>query len=219
VLQSGALLHCVVVYFWIALDNKEYIMQNLTTQSSQLEQDLIALHTGTTQSKEWFNQSVMNILKAPTQSSFAKADRVAEAFVSLDVKIDYIKEQQRLLASLKKQMELAKSLAKVEVSNALISLGVTKIEGLAISSITATKGADRGVAKLAILDEDELLNRGFFKVELDTEAIEKALLSADQRHEVEQFADMKIELVHKPATIRINKRKTLAIDEPISLAA
>jgi hypothetical protein len=194
-------------------------MQNLTTQSSQLEQDLIALHTGTTQSKEFFHQSVMNILKAPTQSSFAKADRVAEAFVSLDVKIDYIKEQQRLLASLKKQLELAKSSAKVEVSNALISLSVTKLEGLAISSITASKATDKSVAKLLILDEDELLNRGFFRVELDTEAIEKALLSADQRGEVEQFADMKIELVHKPATIRINKRKSVAQDEPISLAA
>ena len=194
-------------------------MQNLTTQSSQLEQDLIALHIGTTQSKEWFNQSIMNILKAPTQSSFAKADRVAEVFTSLDVKIQYIKEQQKLLASLKNQMELAKSSAKIEVSNALISLGVTKLEGLAISSITATKATDKSVAKLMILDEDELLNRGFFRVELDREAIEKALLSADQRGEVEQFADMKIELVHKPATIRINKRKSVAQDEPISLAA
>ena len=194
-------------------------MQKLTTQPSQLEQDLVALHTGTTQSKEWFNQSVMNILKAPTQSSFAKADRIAEAFVSLDVKIDYIKEQQKLLASLKKQLELAKSSAKVEVSNALISLGVTKLEGLKISSITATKPTDKSVAKLEILNEDELLNRGFFKVELDKEAVEKALLSADQRHEVEEFANMKIELVHKPATIRINKRKTLAQDEPIHLAA
>ena len=194
-------------------------MQNLTTHTSPLEQDLLALHTGTTQSKEWFNQSIMNILKAPTQSSFAKADRVAEAFVGLDVKIDYIKEQQRLLASLKKQLEQAKSLAKVEVSNALISLGVTKIENLAISSITASIATDKSVAKLEILDEDELLNRGFFRVELDKEAIEKALLSADQRGEVEQFADMKIELVHKPATIRINKRKSVAQDEPISLAA
>jgi len=194
-------------------------MQNLTTQTSQLEQDLLALHSGTTQSKEWFNQSIMNILKAPTQSSFAKADRVAEVFTSLDVKIQYIKEQQKLLASLKNQMELAKSSAKIEVSNALISLGVTKLEGLAISSITATKATDKSVAKLMILDEDELLNRGFFRVELDREAIEKALLSADQRGEVEQFADMKIELVHKPATIRINKRKSVAQDEPISLAA
>jgi acetolactate synthase regulatory subunit len=194
-------------------------MQNLTPKNSQLEQDLIALHTGTTQSKEWFHQSVMNILKAPTQSSFAKADSIAEAFTSLDAKIDYIKEQQRVLATLKKQLELAKSLAKTEVSNALISLGVTKLEGLAISSITATKATDKSVAKLEILNEDELLNRGFFKVEVDTEAVEKALLSADQRHEVEEFADMKIELVHKPATIRINKRKVVAQDEPISIAA
>ena len=194
-------------------------MQNLTPYTSQLEQDLVALHTGTTQSKEWFNQSVMNILKAPTQSSFAKADAISEAFTSLDAKVDYIKEQQKLLASLKKQLESAKSLAKVEVSNALISLGVTKIEGLAISSITATKPTDKSVAKLEILDEDALLNRGFFKVELDKEAIEKALLSADQRAEVEEFADMTIQVVHKPATIRINKRKSVAQEEPISLAA
>ena len=194
-------------------------MQNITTQASQLEQDLLALHSGTDESKKWFTQSVMNILKAPTQSSFAKADRIAEVFLSLDAKIDYIKEQQRLLASLKKQLEHAKSTAKVEVSNALTSFGVTKLEGLAISSITATKATDKSVAKLEILDEDELLNRGFFKVEVDKEAVEKALLSADQRHEVEQFADMTIELVHKPATIRINKRKTLAQDEPTQIAA
>ena len=194
-------------------------MQNLTPYTSQLEQDLVALHTGTTQSKEWFQQSVMNILQTPTQSSFAKADAISEAFTSLDAKVDYIKEQQKILASLKKQLESAKSLAKVEVSNALISLGVTKIEGLAISSITATKPTDKSVAKLEILDEDALLNRGFFKVELDKEAIEKALLSADQRAEVEEFADMTIQVVHKPATIRINKRKTVAQEEPISLAA
>jgi len=198
---------------------RKITMQNLTTQPSQLEQDLVALHSGTTQSKEWFNQSVMNILQTPTQSSFAKADRVAEAFISLDAKIDYIKEQQKLLASLKKQLETAKAYAKVEVSNALISLGVTKLEGLAVSSITASKPTDKSVAKLEILNEEELLNRGFFKVEVDKEAVEKALLSADQRHEVEQFADMKIELVHKPATIKINKRKTVVQDEQTTIAA
>ena len=194
-------------------------MQNLTPLTSQLEQDLVSLHTGTSESKAFFTQSVINILQAPTVSSFVKADRIAEAFVSLDVKIEYIKEQQRLLASLKKQLETAKSLAKVEVSNALTSLGVKKLEGLTISSITATKATDKSVAKLEILDEDALLNRGFFKVELDKEAIEKALLSADQRHEVEEFADMSIEVVHKPATIRINKRKTVAHTEPTAIAA
>ena len=194
-------------------------MQNLTPYTSQLEQDMIALHTGTSQSKEWFKQSVMNILETPTVSSFEKSDRIAEVFVSLDVKVDYIKEQQRLLASLKKQIELAKGFAKEEVANALLSLGVKKLEGLTISSITATKPTDKSVARLEILDEDELMNRGFFKVELDREAVEQALLSADQRHEVEQFADMKIERVHKAATIRINKRKSFAQDEPTTIAA
>ena len=194
-------------------------MKNLTTQTSVLEEDLLALHSGTPQSKEWFNQSVMNILNAPTQSSFAKADRVAEVFTSIDVKIDYIKEQQKLLASIRKQLETAKAYAKVEVSDALISLGVMKLEGLAISSITASKATDKSVAKLEILNEDELLNRGFFKVELDREAIEKALLSADQREEIEEYANMTIELVHKPATIRINKRKTVAQEELTQIAA
>jgi len=194
-------------------------MNNLTPKIPLLEQDLVALHSGTSQSKEWFQQSVMDILKAPTQSSFAKADRIAEVFVSIDVKIDYIKEQQKLLASLKKQLELAKGYAKVEVSNALISLGVTKVVGLAVSSITATKATDKSIAKLVILNEDELMNRGFFKVELDKESVEKALLSADQRHEVEEYADMTIELVHKPATIRINKRKSIAQEEPTQIAA
>ena len=194
-------------------------MQNLTPYTSQLEQDLIALHSGTTQSKEWFKQSVMNVLEAPTVSSYEKSDRIAEVFVSLDVKIDYIKAQQRLLASLKKQLELAKSYAKEETANALISLGVKKLEGLTISSITATKSTDKSVAKLEILDEDALLNAGYFTIELDREAVEQALLSADQRHEVEQYADMKIERVHKPATIRINKRKSFAQDEPTNIAA
>jgi len=185
-------------------------MQNITTHTSQLEKDLVALHTGNAQSKEWFHQSVLNILQTPTVSSFVKADRIAEAFISLDAKIEYIKEQQKLLASLKKQLELAKLYGKEEVAKILLSLGVEKLEGLTISSITASKPSEKTVAKLEILNADELINRGFFKVTVDTEAVEQALLSADQRHEVEEFADMHIELVSKPASIRINKRKTFS---------
>jgi hypothetical protein len=194
-------------------------MQNLITQTSQLEQDLVALHSATPQSKEWFHQSITDILQNRDISSYIKADRIAEAFISVDAKIEYIKEQQRLLASLKKQLELAKAYAKEEVANTLLSLGVEKLEGLRVSSITTTKATDKSVAKLEILDEDALLNRGFFKVEVDTEAVEKALLSADQRHEVQRYADMNIALVHKPATIRINKRKSFSTDKQTAIAA
>ena len=105
----------------------------------QFEQDLIALHTGNVQARNWFYQSVINILENPNLSSFTKADQIADAFISLDSKLDYIVEQQRLLASLKKQIEIAKELAKEEVSKALLSFGVTKLEGMKVSSITASK--------------------------------------------------------------------------------
>ena len=185
----------------------------------QFEQDLIALHTGNVQARNWFYQSVINILENPNLSSFTKADQIADAFISLDSKLDYIVEQQRLLASLKKQIEIAKELAKEEVSKALLSFGVTKLEGMKVSSITASKETVKSVAKLQILNKDELLKAGYFKVELDLQAIEEALLSADKREEVQDYADMKIEKVVKSATIRINKRKNGLASDELSLAA
>lgn len=188
-------------------------MQNLIKQyTPKLEQDLIALHTGNDQAKKWFSQSVKEILESKL-SSFSKSDVIAEAFISIDAKIDYIKEQQALLSNLKKQLELAKTYAKEEVSNTLLSFGVSKLEGLKVSSITATKPTNKSVAKLEILNKDELLKLGYFKVVLDEEAVEEALLSADKRPEVEEFADMKIETISKRATIRINKRKSLSQDD------
>uniref|UniRef100_UPI0040488315 hypothetical protein n=1 Tax=Aliarcobacter sp. TaxID=2321116 RepID=UPI0040488315 len=185
----------------------------------QLEQDLIALHTGNVQARDWFYQSVINILENQNLTSFTKADQIADAFISLDSKLDYIIEQQRLLASLKKQIEIAKELAKEEVSKALLSFGVTKLEGMKVSSITASKETVKSVAKLQILNEDELLKAGYFKVELDLQAIEEALLSADKREEVQDYADMKIEKVVKGATIRINKRKNGLASDELSFAA
>ena len=185
----------------------------------QLEQDLIALHTGSVQARNWFYQSVISILENQNLSSFSKCDAISEAFISLDSKLDYIVEQQRLLASLKKQIEIAKELAKEEVSKALLSFGVTKLEGMKVSSITASKETVKSVEKLQILNEDELLKAGYFKVELDLQAVEEALLSADKREEVQNYADMKIEKVVKNATIRINKRKNGLASDELSLVA
>jgi len=190
-------------------------MQNLTTQNSQLEQDLVALHSGNTQSKEWFYDSIISILSNDKLPFYKKSDIVAETFLGLDVKIDYIKEQQRLLASLKRQLESAKSIGKSQVANALLSLGVEKLEGLSISSISVTKESTSTKATLEILDEQSLINGGFFTVVLDKEAVQQALLSAEQRHEVQEYADMKITTTSKPTTIRINKRKSVISDDSI----
>ncbi len=195
----------------------DLIKNPILQYTPQLELDLIALHTGNNQAKQWFYQSVINILENQNLSSFTKADQIADAFISLDSKLDYIVEQQRLLSSLKKQIEIAKEFAKEEVSKAFLSFGVTKLEGMKVSSITVSKETVKSVAKLQILNEDELIKAGYFKVELDLQAVEEALLSADKREEVKDYADMKIEKVVKGATIRINKRKSgLSNDELIA---
>lgn len=185
---------------------------HLTTHSSKLELELVGLHNDSPSSKEWFYDSIIAILENQNISHYKKSDSIAEIFVSLDSRIDYIKEQQKLLASLKKQLELARINGKEQVAKAIDSFGITKIEGLAYSSITVSEATQKSSSKLLVLDEKALLHAGFFTVVLDTKAVEEALLSADQRHEVEQFADIEISTIDKPASIRINKRKSLSID-------
>ena len=113
----------------------------------------------------------------------------------------------------------AKEFAKEEVSKALLSFGVTKLEGMKVSSITASKETVKSVAKLEILNKEALLKAGYFKVELDLQEVEEALLSADKREEVQDYADIKIEKVVKGATIRINKRKNALASDELSFAA
>ena len=49
---------------------------------------------------------------------------------------------------------------------------------------------------------------------VDKKAVEEALYSADQRHEVEKYVEATVETVEKPESIRINKRKSLQQSEP-----
>lgn len=187
----------------------------LQTTSSPLEQSIVGLHTDSPTAKEWFYDSLIAILTNEKLPFYKKSDIISEAFLTLDAKLAYIKEQQKHLNSMKKQIESAKAIGKTQVAKALQSLGVEKLEGITVSSITVTEESTSTTATLEILDEQALIHAGFFSVILDYEAIEKALLSADQRHEVQDYADMKVTTKTKPSTIRINKRKSVTTDDSI----
>lgn len=190
----------------------------ITKQTSKLEHDFMALHTGNEQAKKWFAQSVQKILESNIDS-YSKCDAIAEVFTSIDAKLTYIKEQQSLLSHLKKQLEVAKSYAKEEVSKSFSTYGVSKLEGLRVSSITVSKESIKQVSKLEIYNEEELLKLGYFSVVLDEKAVKEALLSADTRTEVQEFADIKINQEMRPASLRINKRKSFVQDDSVNLAA
>ena len=182
------------------------------TQSTPLEQSIVGLHTDNPETKDWFYGSIITILQNEAMPYFTKADKIANAFLNIDSKIQYIKEQTKLLQELKKQLELSRSNAKEQVAKALTSFDVSKLEGVAISSITVTPVSETSKTQVISINKDALIRAGYFTVVVDMEAVEKALYSADQRHEVEEYVDTHIETIQKPASIRINKRKVVKSD-------
>lgn len=182
------------------------------THSSPLEQSIMRLHTDNTENKEWFYGTVVSILENNNLPYFTKTDRIASAMNGIDAKIDYIKEQSRLLLHMKKQLELSRTKAKEQIAKALENFGVDKLEGVQVSSITITSASQSSKTKIRIIDDDALIKGGYFTVIVDEKAVEEALYSADQRHEVEAYVETIIETKEKPSSIRINKRKPLATE-------
>ena len=182
------------------------------TQSTPLEQSIVGLHTDNPETKEWFYGSIVSILQNEAMPYFTKADKIANAFMNIDSKIQYIKEQTKLLQQVKKQLELSRTNAKEQVAKALTSFDVSKLEGVTISSITVNPASEIHKTFVEALDKDALIRAGFFTVVVDMDAVEEALYSADQRHEVETYVNTRIEVTQKPASIRINKRKVVKSD-------
>lgn len=188
------------------------------THSTPLEQSIMRLHTDNTENREWFYGTVVSILEDVRLPFFTKTDRLASALLSIDARAEYIKEQIKLLQHLKKQLELSRTKAKIEVAKAFTSFGIDKLEGVQVSSITVVSAKETSTTKIRILDKTALIKAGFFTVVVDEAAVKEALYSADQRHEVEAYVEAIIETSTKPSSIRINKRKSLST-EPAQIEA
>lgn len=191
----------------------------LTIQTPELEKTLYALHTGNPQSKEWFTNALRSILEDRHQPFFHKADTIAETLVSVDQKIDYLQEQIKKITALKKQLELSLSTAKEEVAKVLLSYGLDRLDGVTVSSITVTPAKEELKNNIVIHDELSLIQAGYFTATLDKESVANALHSADESGEVEDFAMLDTTIVHKPASIRINKKRALTDSDDLRMAS
>ena len=180
------------------------------TQSTPLEQSITGLHTNNTETKEWFYGTVVTLLENDHLPYFTKADRLSSSLMNVDAKIAYIKEQTKILQQMRKQLELSRTNAKEQIAKALQTFGIDKLEGVQVSSISVTSAYQTSKTNLNILDEQALIQAGYFTVMVDKQAVEEALYSSDQRHEVEAYVETSVEVIQKPATIRINKRKSVS---------
>ena len=186
--------------------------QTMQTMNNPLHKFTASLHSKKPETQSWFYEAVIGILEDPNLPTFSKTDKISEFFAELDVKANYLKEQQQLLQQLRRQIDTAKQNAKEQVAKAFSSFGVEKLEGVMVSSISMQEAKEASKMSLEIINPDALIHAGYFDVIVDKKAVEDALYSADQRHEVEAYVSTRIETVHKPSTIRINKRKVVISD-------
>ena len=163
-----------------------------------------SLHTNNEQIKLLFKQEIKNLLEDENKKEFEKADSIAEMFLDVDEKIDYIKSQIKLLNTIKKQLETSKQNAKEIISELLLEYGIDRLNGLIISSITITPKKEEVKENIIVKDEESLIKLGYAKV--DEKKLKDALYN-DKYNEIEPYIDIELDNIIKPSTIKINKRK------------
>jgi len=167
-------------------------------------QSLYSLHTNNEQTKLLFKQEIKKLLEDNKKKEFEKADLIAEMFLDLDEKIDYLKAQIKLLNSIKKQLEISKQVAKNIIAAILEEYGIEKLNGVIISSLTITPKKEEIKENLIIKNKEALIKLGYTKV--DEKKVKEALYT-DKYTEIEPFLEIEVEQKYSPATLKINKRR------------
>jgi hypothetical protein len=173
---------------------------------------LYSLHTDNEQTKLLFKQEIKNLLEDTSKKEFQKADSIAEIFLNLEEKIDYLKYQIKFLNTLKKQLETSKQQAKEIIAKVFEEYGIDRLNGVVVSSLTVTPQKDDVKEHLIVKNEESLIKLGYVKV--DEKKLKESLYT-DKFNEIEPFIDIEVENISKPAALKINKRK-IQIPEIVS---
>ena len=137
--------------------------------------------------------------KLETTSAHQVSDYAALALNSIAHRIDEIKHAEAELKGLKVALSQQSDIIKEGVALWLSSVGLDKLQGNIVSSITVLKGKPNEV--LIIDDEEALINAGYFKTVLNKTAVKDALLSDID------IEGAHIEVTHNADKIKVNHRK------------
>ena len=127
------------------------------------------------------------------------ADYVYRAISNIDDGVKRIDEAIEELQEIKKDMKSQQEVIKIGTAKWLSSNGIDKIQGDIVSSLTVSQ--KETTKELIILNEESLINAGYFKIELDKTAIKNALLDGVK------LEGAKLEITHNEDVIKINKRR------------
>ena len=158
---------------------------------------------------QFLKEYLQSILEDKTKAYYQKADYVGLSLNELSNKIDTLSEDIKELQRLKKRLSTALDISKEVTATILLQNGIDRIEGTIISSITLTKESTKEKISMQIINKEELLKRGFVKYELDTDALQTALLQdTNLQKELKPFVELAITKETTPAKAKVNLKRS-----------
>jgi len=155
---------------------------------------------------EWFKNYIRQVLESD-KPYHAKADYIGLSIKELDNKIEYLSSDIKEMQALKKSLTQAKTVALEATAEVLAEYGIDRLDGTAISSITITPKKTKLKETLEILDEEALIQLGYFKVVVDEEAVKEAMQTLESMDEIDRYTQVEVTKEITPAKIKINARR------------
>lgn len=143
--------------------------------------------------------STLLTAKAETLGAYGVADYVGFVIDSLDDRTKKIDEAIKELQEAKKAINSQTELIKIGVSEWLTENGIDKLQGDVISSISTFNKKES--YELVVMDEEAVINDGYFKMSIDKTATKQALLNGIAVN------GAKLEVIYNEPSIKVNKKR------------
>jgi len=169
-----------------------------------------------TDKTEWFKNYVRQVLES-NKPYHAKADYIGLSIKELDNKISYISDDIKELQTLKKNLTLAKTTALEATAEVLAEYGIDRLDGTAISSITITPSKTKTKDTLNIINSEELIKLGYFRVVVDEQSVKEAMCTLEGMNEIDKFVEVGVAKEEIPAKIKVNFRRNGANNQATEL--
>lgn len=157
-------------------------------------------------SQEWFKNYLREVLES-NKPYYAKADYIGLSIKEIEKKIFYLSEDIKEMQNIKKKLSEAKTLAIEICAEMFREYGIDKLDGTLISSLTITPQKTKVQEALSILDEEALIQLGYFKAVVDEDAVKEAMQILESMDEIDRYVQIKVDKEIIPARIKVNTRR------------
>lgn len=168
------------------------------------------------ESQDWFKDYVRQVLES-NKPYHAKADYLGLSIQEIQNKIDYLSEDIKEMGALKKSLASAKATALEATATVLSEYGIDRLDGTAISSITITPQKTKLTETFKIINEQALIELGYFTLIVDEQSVKDAMLTIEGMDEIDKFVEVGVTREEVPAKIKVNARRSSSNNQAAEL--